>query len=295
MLTLEYLKALSDQYSEALSFSTRSISIRNKQFERPPHLMGVINLSPDSWYRESVCLNSDQAVQRGKRLVAEGAEIIDIGAESTLLHADRVEGQAQLARLLPVIEQLSQLDSLVSIETYSAQVAEACLKSGATVLNITGVQENKALYRLAADHQAGVIICYTQAANVREAENLELDEDPIPQFLEFFKRETNVASEAGVEAIWIDPGLGFYYKNLQDSSQRVRYQIQTFLNTFRLRELGWPVCHALPHAFETFGDEVRSAEGFFAVSAILGKTDLLRTHEIPKVKAVVDTLKLFDS
>jgi dihydropteroate synthase len=69
--------------------------------------------------------------------------------------------------------------------------------------------------------------------------------------------------------------------------------MKTFLTTFRLRKLGFPVCHALPHAFEYFGEEVRSAESFFAVLAALGKTDLFRTHEVPKVKAVLDTLHSF--
>jgi hypothetical protein len=69
--------------------------------------------------------------------------------------------------------------------------------------------------------------------------------------------------------------------------------MNVFLNTFRLRKLGYPVCHALPHAFEYFGEEVRSAEPFFAVLAALGKTDLFRTHEIARVKAVLDTLSIY--
>jgi hypothetical protein len=89
----------------------------------------------------------------------------------------------------------------------------------------------------------------------------------------------------------LDPGLGFYYRNLQDSAVRVRHQMNIFLNTFRLRELGFPICHALPHAFEFFRDEVRCAEPFFAVLAALGKTDLFRTHEVPRIKAVLDTMK----
>ena len=93
--------------------------------------------------------------------------------------------------------------------------------------------------------------------------------------------------------IFLDPGLGFYYRNLQDSAVRVRHQMNIFLNTFRLRTLGFPVCHALPHAFEFFGEEVRSAEPFFAVLAALGKTDLFRTHEVPRIKAVLDTLRVF--
>ena len=69
--------------------------------------------------------------------------------------------------------------------------------------------------------------------------------------------------------------------------------MEVFLNTFRLRKLGWPVCHALPHAFDYFGEEVRSAEAFFAILASLGKTSLFRTHEVPRVKAVLDTLKAY--
>jgi dihydropteroate synthase len=108
-----------------------------------------------------------------------------------------------------------------------------------------------------------------------------------------FARQIEIAARSGVERIFLDPGLGFYYRNLQDSAVRVRHQMSVFLNTFRLRALGFPICHALPHAFECFGEEVRCAEPFFAVLAALGKTDLFRTHEVPRVKAVLDTMKMF--
>src|SRR5205085_10597020 len=111
---------------------------------------------------------------------------------------------------------------------------------------------------------------------------------------EYFARQIESAGKNGLERILIDPGLGFYYRNLQDSAVRVRHQMTVFLNTFRLRALGFPVCHALPHAFEYFAEEVRSAEPFFAVLAALGKTDLFRTHEVPKTKAVLDVLRLLD-
>jgi dihydropteroate synthase len=108
-----------------------------------------------------------------------------------------------------------------------------------------------------------------------------------------FARRIEMALKQGVKKIFIDPGLGFYYRNLQDSAVRVRHQMTVFLNTFRLRALGFPICHALPHAFEYFGDEVRCAEPFFAVLAALGKTDLFRSHEVPRVKAVLDTLRIY--
>ncbi len=120
-----------------------------------------------------------------------------------------------------------------------------------------------------------------------------LTADPIGQLYEYFARQTELATRCGVRKIVIDPGLGFYYRNLQDSAVRVRYQMETFLNTFRFRALGFPVCHALPHAFEFFGEEVRSAEPFFAVLAALGRTDLFRTHEVPRVRAVLTSLRAY--
>ena len=110
---------------------------------------------------------------------------------------------------------------------------------------------------------------------------------------DFFGRQIDLARRNGVEKIFIDPGLGFYYRNLQDSAVRVRHQMKVFLNSFRLRTLGFPVCHALPHAFEYFGEEVRCAEPYFAVLAALGQTDLFRTHEVPRVRAVIETMRAF--
>jgi len=125
---------------------------------------------------------------------------------------------------------------------------------------------------------------------VREVGEFAFSADPIGGMHDYFARAVERATRSGVEKILIDPGLGFYYRNLQDSAVRVQYQMEVFLHTFRLRTLGFPVCHALPHAFEYFGEEVRSAEAFFAVLAALGKTDLFRTHEVPRVKAVLDTM-----
>jgi dihydropteroate synthase len=146
---------------------------------------------------------------------------------------------------------------------------------------------------MAADYDAGVILCYVQGKNVREVTDRNLTTDPVPEMRDYFSREIEAAERQGVRKIVIDPGLGFYYPNLQDSAVRVRFQMAMFLNTFRLRTLGYPVCHALPHAFECFGEEVRSAEGFFAVLAALGKTDLFRTHEAPRIRAVLETLGIW--
>jgi dihydropteroate synthase len=292
MLTLEQLAGLLEKNRAAASARVKEFSIGGKKFNfnTRPAVMGVVNLSADSWYRESVCLSAEAAIQRGQVLAAQGADIIDVGAESTLTHAARAGDAAQKSKLLPVIKALRAKKIPVSVETYSPAVTRASLEAGANILNLTGTQASARIYRMVAAHDAAVIICFVAGKNVREVRDLDLSADPIPMLRDFFARQIEIAQRNGVEKIFLDPGLGFYYRNLQDSAVRVRHQMNVFLNTFRLRELGFPICHALPHAFEFFRDEVRSAEPFFAVLASLGKTDLFRTHEVPRIKAVLDTL-----
>ncbi len=295
MLTLEHLAGLLEKNRAADRARVQEFSIGAKPFafNSQPAVMGVVNLSADSWYRESVCLTAESAIQRGKVLAAQGADVIDVGAESTLAHAARVDDAAQNSKLIPVIKGLRTEKILVSVETYSPAVTRASLEAGASILNLTGTEVSDEIFKMVAAHDAAVIICFVQGKNVREVGDYDLSADPIPMLRDYFARQIEIAQRNGVEKIFIDPGLGFYYKNLQDSAVRVRHQMNIFLNTFRLRDLGFPVCHALPHAFDFFQDEVRCAEPFFAVLAALGKTDLFRTHEVPRIKAVLDTLKVF--
>lgn len=295
MLQLEHLAELAARNADALSARVAAFDLGGRRFDGNlrPEVMGVVNLSADSWYRESVCLTAESAVRRGRVLVAQGASIIDIGAESTLAHAGRVDEAAQSSMLLPVVRELARDGAIVSVETYHPAVTRACLEAGAKVLNLTGTDRSPEMYRMVADHGAAVIICHVQGANVREVADLDLGADPAAVLRDHFARQIELATSQGVTRIWIDPGLGFYYRNLQDSGARIRHQMRVFLDTFRLRTLGWPTCHALPHAFECFGEEVRSAEPFFAVLAALGKTDLFRTHEVPRTRAVLDTLAMW--
>jgi dihydropteroate synthase len=295
MLKLENLAELLEKNRAAASARVQEFSIGGKKFHfnSQPAVMGVVNLSADSWYRESVCLTTEAAVQRGKVLKTQGADIIDVGAESTLAHAVRVNDVAQKSKLIPVIKGLRVEKILISVETYSPKVTRAVLEAGANILNLTGTAASREIFKMVAAHDAAVIICHVAGKNVREVGNYDLSADPVPMLRDYFSRQIEIAQRNGVEKIFIDPGLGFYYRNLQDSAVRVRHQMNIFLNTFRLRTLGFPICHALPHAFEFFQEEVRSAEPFFAVLAALGRTDLFRTHEVPRIKAVLDTLKVF--
>jgi dihydropteroate synthase len=294
MLTLADLAQIAADHRHLLDCRVKEFDLKGRQvsFNKSPAslVMGVINLSPDSWYRESVCLNTNAAIQRARKLVAEGADLVDIGPESTLSHAPLVEANAQIERLIPIIEPLASEGILISAETYHPEVARRCLEAGAAVINWTGA-DGRDVYPLIAAHKAAIILCYVEGPNVREVGDFSMEDDMIPAMENHFNGAIREAGKVGVQKVFLDPGLGFYYRNLQDSTVRIRHQIKVFLNTFRLRKLGYPVCHALPHAFEAFGEEVRTAEAFFAVLAALGGTDLLRTHEVPKVRGVIKTLR----
>lgn len=292
MLSLRELCELAERHRDAWEHPVRAFELAGQQVGggQPPAVMGVINLSPDSWYRESVCLSTEAAVRRGRVLQAQGALVVDVGAESTLAHAERVDAALQQGRLLPVVRELSDAGVAVSVETYHPEVARAALEAGARVLNLTGTAAMEPCLEAAAAHGAAVILCHVQGPNVREVGDFEHAGDVVGAMYEHFAPRVEEAVRLGVERLFIDPGLGFYYRNLQDSAERVRFQMRVFLETFRLRRLGFPICHALPHAFEFFGEEVRCAEPFFAVLAALGGASLFRTHEVPRTLAVLRTL-----
>lgn len=259
-----------------------------------PAIMGTVNLSRDSTYRESVAISTASAVRKARVQWAQGASVIDIGAESSTARAARVDGQAQAAALVPVIDELTGSGIAVSVETYLPQVAQPCLQAGARVLNLTGSQFQRECFDLAAAHGATVVLCYVAGDNVREITDVDLD-DPFPILLDHLGARVELARAHGVERIVLDPGLGFFYGNLVDPMTRVRHQARVLLSTFRLRDLGLPICHALPHAFDLFEDQFRQAEAYFAVLAYLGGTSLMRTHEVASVHPVLRAMTVLQA
>ena len=155
--------------------------------------MGVINLSAESSVPGKRLPDPDQAVQRGKVLHAQGAHIIDLGAESSLAHAARVDESSQQSMLIPVLRELRKADILVSVETYHPSVTQACLEAGANVLNLTGTHATSEIYRMVADHDAAVIICFVQGPNVRDVGELVFKGDFMSVLYEFFSREIETA------------------------------------------------------------------------------------------------------
>ncbi|NJK89420.1 MAG: dihydropteroate synthase [Myxococcales bacterium] len=296
MLDLSHFHALLSRHGDHLERVVPGFQIGDValSFDRGPHLVGVINLSTDSWYKESVCRTADEAIARARKLSLEGARIIDIGAESTLPNARRLTIDEHLELLLPVVRPLAEEGVLVSVESYHPEVLLKAAEAGARIFNLTGTKEIDDVLEVAERFEAAVILCYVQGETVRDVGDFDLEEDMVPVLLESFGPLVARAEKRRVHKVFIDPGLGFYYRNLQDSAKRVTHQIDTFLNAFRLSVLGKPVFNILPHAPEAFlEDERRAAEPFFAVLAALGRTHVIRTHEVDRVSRVLAAMGLY--
>lgn len=298
VISLTELAGLYAEHAAALDHAVTPVRLAGREGagevvigDDAPVLMGTVNLSRDSTYRESIAVSTDAAIRMGRVQAAQGAALVDVGAESSTARATRVSPADQIAALVPVVAGLREC-AVVSVETYEPAVVRACLDAGAGVLNMTGRQHEDAMLALAAEHDAGVILCFSAPGNVRDNIDLPLEADPAPYLLDHFGPRLERARSLGVTRVVVDPGMGFYYGNLTDPLTRARHQARVLLAGFRLRELGVPVGNALPHAFDLFGDEFRTAEGFFAVLASLGGTHLFRTHEVARVRPVLDALRL---
>jgi dihydropteroate synthase len=293
MISPDHLLPLWDAHRAALDHPVRTIEFPRygRVFDDRPYQLGVINLSRQSSYRESIVHDVDAALYRARRMTIEGAAMVDIGAESTGADADVVDVDGQLGTLLPVLRALVDEQILVSVETYHTEVAIPALQAGAGVINLTGRVDDPELYEAIAAHDAGLILCYTPGATARSDDAVPSADEMIDAQMAFFRDRLEMITECGVDKIWIDPGFGFALR-LPDGPERVRYQTDNLLQSFRFRELGWPVCVTMASSVYLFHDEARVAETAMAVLALAAKANLLRTHEVARVQPVLDLLEL---
>jgi dihydropteroate synthase len=294
MISLSDLAALHSEYADVLTAPVEPVVVGGVTIGgSEPVLMGTVNLSRDSTYRESVAVSTEAAIRKARTQVAQGARVVDLGAESSTARAVRVDGEHQRASLLPVLDALAD-ECVVSVETYRPDVVEAALHAGARILNLTGRDGEDEMLAAVAAYDAVAILCFCEPGDVRVDSRHPTETDALPYLIDHFGPRIERARSLGVRQVVIDPGLGFYYGNLVDPAIRARHQAAVLVQCFRLRTLGVPVCNALPHAFDLFEDQFRTAEGFFAVLARLGGTDLFRTHEVAHVRAVLAAMDALD-
>jgi dihydropteroate synthase len=199
-------------------------------------LMGVLNVTPDSFSDGGVYRSVEAAVERGEALVREGADVIDVGGESTRPGAAPVPAEEEARRVVPVIRRLADLVPVpISVDTRKAAVAEAALAAGASILNdVSALGHDPDMARLAAERGCGLVLMHMRGT----PETMQADpryDDPVSEVYDDLARSVEIALRAGVaeEKIVIDPGIGFG-KRLSDNLLLIRH-------VGELRSLGFPV------------------------------------------------------
>ncbi|HUK35792.1 MAG TPA: dihydropteroate synthase, partial [Vicinamibacterales bacterium] len=176
-----------------------------------PLVMGILNVTPDS-FAETRPLEAAEAVERALAIQADGADIIDIGGESTRPGADPVDADVELGRILPVIEQMrGRLRIPISVDTYKARVADAAIEAGAHMVNdVSGLLYDPTLARVVAKHGASIVLMHTRGRSrdmYDEAEYADVAQDVATELRA--RVETAVASGVPLTSIVVDPGVGF--------------------------------------------------------------------------------------
>lgn len=255
-------------------------------------IMAAVNLSGDSTYRTSIAPDTESAVRKSMIAVADGAEVVDLGAESSNERAGRVPAAEQARVLLPVVQRLHAAGVVISVESYFPSVIEGMLDAGASVVNLTGSADDDAVFTMTAQAQATLLLCYVPGQTVRDAAALPAGRQGIQQVVDTLRPRLDRALERGVTSVAVDPGIGFSYANLSDPMARIAVQSRYLLLSGTLRQLGYPVLQSLPNAFALFQEHYRTAEGYFAVLALLGGAGMLRVHEVGQVRAVREALSV---
>ena len=192
-----------------------------------PLVMGIVNVTPDSFSDGGRYLTTEVAVAHGLELLAEGASILDVGGESTRPGASLVSVDEEIRRVVPVIEQLAP-HGRVSIDTRKPEVARAAVAAGATLINDVSAQ----LWPVAADLGVGWVAMHMQG----EPATMQLDpvyDDVVDEVCAFLAQRAGEAEKAGVSEIWVDPGFGF--------GKTLQHNLTLLAQLDRVVSLGWPV------------------------------------------------------
>jgi dihydropteroate synthase len=200
------------------------------------HIMGILNVTPDSFSDGGKYLAPELAIERGVQMAEDGADIIDIGAESTRPGAEPISYEEELQRIIPVLEGLlKQIDVPISIDTYKSSVAEAVLQIGAKIINdISGLRFDPRMKEVVAKYQAPVVIMHIKGEPLNMQRNPHYD-NLIREIYDYLYDSIELAVKAGIkqEKIIVDPGIGFG-KRLFDN-----YEILRRLEEFKV--LGCPI------------------------------------------------------
>jgi dihydropteroate synthase len=278
--------------SGGTSMSSASVMLRTWQFRGVswqlgdfPKLMGIVNVTPDSFSDGGCWLDPSAAVAHGLQLAAEGADMLDIGGESTRPGAASISEAEELARVIPVIQQLSQQTEVpISIDTTKATVAREALAAGAAVVNdVSAFQFDPQMVEVCATSDCGVILMHMQGTPQTMQVNPHY-EDAVREIRDFLHDRCEELARAGIalERLMVDPGIGF--------GKTARHNLEILSHLCEFRRSGRPVL--IGHSRKGFLKKLIGREiderlaGTIGVAIALAQqhVDMIRVHDVAAVR-----------
>jgi dihydropteroate synthase len=248
-----------------------------------PRLMGVVNVTPDSFSDGGLYLDAEAAIAHGLELAAAGAEILDVGGESTRPGAEAVDEAEELRRVVPVIRGLRDAGCLVSVDTSKAAVAAAALDAGATIVNdVTALRGDPGMATLCAERGATVVLMH-MLGEPRTMQDDPRYDDVVAEVRDFLaeRLELSVAAGIAAEDVWLDPGIGF--------GKTAAHNMELLRRLGELRELGRPL--VIGTSRKSFigrvdGSAAGERLGGTIASSVLAAAEgaaVLRVHDVAEV------------
>lgn len=269
---------------------------------RRPLVMGILNVTPDSFSDGGRFHQFDSAVSHALEMAAAGADLIDVGGESSRPGAEPVEEAEELKRAIPIIQAIrKQSDIPISIDTVKSGVARAALDAGADIINdITAFEADPAMAGLAAETGAGVVLMHMQG-NPRTMQKNPTYNDPVKDIRAYLESRMNALADAGVEAerVALDPGVGF--------GKKLEHNLELMRRIPELAELGRPLLYGPSRKSflrkivfgEEFPDDwvrtprIAHATAAAVTACLMNGAHIVRVHDVPAAVAQREVVLAF--
>jgi dihydropteroate synthase len=262
---------------------TRKLLNKNR-----PLVMGILNITPDSFFDGGKHNTEEQAIEYAMQMVEEGADIIDVGGESTRPNADPVSLDEELKRVVPVIEKIrARSDVFISVDTYKARVAQEGCSAGADIINdISGLTFDADMAPLAGRLGAYVVIMHIKGTP-KDMQKDPYYNDVIVEISDFFRRQMEIARQSGIaeDRMILDPGIGFG-KRVEDNLKILKL-LREFKKLGKPLLIGTSMKSFIGHVTDSPVEERSEGSLASTVVSVMNGADILRVHDVKKTRKVV--------
>ncbi|MEO6812313.1 MAG: dihydropteroate synthase [Ginsengibacter sp.] len=257
-----------------------------------PLVMGIVNLTDDSFYEGSRMQTVDKIKEKAIQMISEGADILDIGAQSTRPGSMRISAEDELKKLLPVIEMVRNLfpEIILSIDTYHSKVAKETVECGASIINdISAGEMDQAMISTVASLNVPYI-CMNMKGVPETMQHTTQYEDVTKEILDFFIKKTNECKQAGIQDVIIDPGFGF--------GKNIAQNFLLLKNLFVFKMLERPIMAGLSRkstiykTLKVTAEDSLNGTSVLNTIALLNGASILRVHDVKEAR---ETIKLYEA